>query len=107
MRHGDLDRVIDIEQNTPSTDGNGAVQPSWSTLYSGLRASKRDVTGRQRIEGAAVTPEVETMFKIHYRTGITAHDCRVVYDSANYDIVHVAELGRREALELQCKRRVG
>lgn len=45
--------------------------------------------------------EIETLITIRYRSDVRPR-WRVQMDSRNYDIEGVAEIGRRDGLELRC-----
>ena len=97
MRAGDLDRRIRIQSRTlPTTFGD---ELETFTDEATVWASKMDVTGRERIRGVVEVAEGTTVFRIRWRSGMTPKK-RIIYDGTVYDISHVAEIGRREGLDI-------
>jgi len=101
MRAGRLDTRIRIERSTTDRDDHGGVTQSWALLFE-VWAQIAPLRGRELIAAAQTMPEAHTKFVIRYRAGITEAD-RIVYDSKNYDIIHIAELGRDVGLEILAK----
>lgn len=91
---GDLDRRITIEDVTRGQSGTGQPVETWS-VFATVWASKRDLRGREYFEARADQAEVTTEFKIRPLTGLK-REMRIQYDGETYDIMHIAELGRRE-----------
>lgn len=100
MRAGLLDRLITIQQNSPSKNSHGENIAGWSALYTNIRAQVIQKSAREYFSSADhdVT-EAVTVFKIRYRSDVTT-GMRVVYDSENYEIHAITEIGRNEGLEL-------
>ena len=98
MKAGRLDRKITIEDYTITTNDYGEEEKTWST-WATVWAEKRDKKGREYFEQSGEYTEQQTVFKVRYRDGVKA-TMRIKYDGTTYDIVSVAELGRREGLEL-------
>ncbi len=103
MRAGALDRQITIQERT-AVQAGPQVTYIWAALPGGadIWAMKREVRGGEVIEGLARQAEVEVMFKIRWLDGVKREQ-RVIYEGAEFNILHVVELGRREGLELYCK----
>jgi len=103
MRAGDLDRRVIIQRDDgTATDGKHVA--AWGTVAT-VWAQKLDVAGREAFAAGIDQVELaDARFKIRWRSGITPAN-RLLFDGVPYDIVHVGELGRREGLELWCKRR--
>lgn len=98
MRAGRMDRLITIQQRSDSQDSYGQPVPSWSTLAE-VWADKKDVKASERFASEQRIAEQTTVFRIYWRDDVTAK-MRVSYDGKVYDINGVAEIGRREGLEL-------
>ena len=96
LRIGDLDRQITIETNTPVQDETGDPVEGWSSVAT-VWAKIEKGRGRQRFVEEHELNSSALVFKIRYRTDFTVED-RVVYDSDNYDIKAVDEIGRGEGL---------
>ena len=99
---GRFDRRITIQQLTadsPAQDAFGAPSETWTT-YVNCYAEKLDVGGRERFQASGRQAEVDTVFRLHYQSGIT-NKMRIYYNSTAYDIVYINELGRRQYLEIR------
>jgi SPP1 family predicted phage head-tail adaptor len=103
LRAGDLDRRITIERPAAAQNGFGEDVPSWAEVAT-VWASKRDLTGAEYFRAASINAEITTRFRLRYLAGLTA-DMRIVIGSEIYVIASIAELGRREGLEIMAVRR--
>lgn len=102
MRAGRMDRRVTLQQRTMAAPNDYSEKiPSYSTLAT-VWAEKRDVSGREFFSSNQPHAESSTRFVIRYRSGLTPIH-RLVHDGVTYDIVHVAEIGRRVGLELVCR----
>ncbi len=100
MISGRMDRKITIQQLTTTYNDYGEPVESWSDLATVWTEVKQQ-SAREMWEAGKVS-ETEMMFRIRYRSGIDS-TCRVVYDSTNYDITGVREIGRKNGLEIQAR----
>ena len=103
FKAGALDRRVTLRAKTTLNDDLGQPVDTWADVVT-LWAEKTDLRGREFFAAQAVNAEIETRFRLRWRAGVTAA-LRLVCDDRDYDIVSVAELGRREGLELMCKAR--
>ena len=103
MRAGALDRRIRIEQVTETQGASGEPTSSWAVLEV-VAAEARSIGGSESFRGAAVVAEAEVGFLIPWRSDLTTK-MRILYDGNTYDILRIAELGRREGLTIQAKAR--
>ena len=92
------DRAIRIEQATPSRDGSGAEILTWGLLCTRW-ASMRYASGSENTSSQKETASASVIFTTRYISGITEKD-RLVYDSKNYDIIQINEIGRRHYHEI-------
>lgn len=101
MRAGKLDRRVTLmrygeigrdELNQPILD--------WSAIAT-VWAQQRPVRGAEAAKAGQMTGERMMQFQIRYRSDVSVKD-RVVDESATYEITGLSELGRREALEIDC-----
>jgi SPP1 family predicted phage head-tail adaptor len=102
IRSGNLDRRVVIQTSTESQGSTGEVTPSWST-FATVWASRRDTLGSERVRAGAETAMADAVFRIRWLSGVTAK-MRLTEGSDVWDIVALAELGRREGLDLTCTR---
>ena len=98
MQIGRLDRRIVIEVNTPTRSPSGEKVDSWATLAT-VWAEVRPLRGKEFFDAAAVQSEIDTKFRIRFRSDLTTK-MRINYDGNLYDIHSIAELGRHAATEI-------
>lgn len=102
MRAGNLDREITIEAVTESRTSTGAVTQSWAT-FATVWAERRDVRASEQFKAAREMAECATVWRIRYLPGLT--EKHRINDGAQYwDIDAIAEIGRREGLEILAMR---
>ena len=97
MRAGRLDRRITIEQPTAAVNTFGEPVQTWADLAT-VWASVRAKSGREFFAGGEQAT-ADTVFRIRYRSDVT-RVMRISYGGAVYDITAIAEIGRREGLEI-------
>jgi SPP1 family predicted phage head-tail adaptor len=100
---GKLDRQITIKIVTVGGDDFSAPTETLSDLAT-VWAEKRDLRGREFYQANAENAEIETVFRIRWRSDVSPLN-RIAYAGRDYDIVSVAEIGRREGLEIMAKAR--
>lgn len=100
MRAGALDRQIVIERVATGTSATGAVTEAWAT-FATLRGHLDSAKSQEVQRALGASSETALVFKARYVPGITLAD-RVQYDGAAYNIVGLAEVGRRVGLEISC-----
>jgi SPP1 family predicted phage head-tail adaptor len=98
MQAGRLDRRITIEQKAVTRGPSGTEKKTWTTLAK-VSAEVRPKTGREVFTAGQVAGEADTLFRIRWRTNVTVEN-RIVFDGRKYDITSVAEMGRRQGLEI-------
>lgn len=101
MEAGKLDRRITIEAPQTTRDEYGQALVQFVPLAT-CWAEKRDLTGRELLAAKQVVASAQTKFRIRYRTDFDT-TARIVYGDRVYDIEHIAEIGRREGLEILAK----
>ncbi len=95
---GRMDRKITLRQRVLSRDSMGGVSETWQDMAV-VFAEKLDIIGREFIAAQQVNAEISTKFRIRYRVDINT-TWRISYDGRDYDIISIAELGRRRWLEI-------
>ena len=96
---GSLDRRIRIETLTVGKDAQGGHTETWA-LLAVVWAEVKALSGTERLLAAQVTPQALIKFRIRYRSDFD-ETARIVYEERNYDIQPpVAEIGRRDGLEI-------
>lgn len=98
-----LDRMVTIESRTDAVSGTGQRTPTWATLTDGQRfAQILPLSGPEFVAAAQVNAEITVRIRIRYLSTVTPK-MRVVDGSVIYDVLRVAEVGRREYTDLFCK----
>jgi SPP1 family predicted phage head-tail adaptor len=100
---GKLDRQIAIKIATIGADDFGAPTETLADVAT-VWAEKRDLRGREFYQANADNAEIETVFRIRWRADVSPLN-RIAYAGRDYDIVSVAEIGRRDGLEIMAKAR--
>lgn len=104
MRAGPLDRRIEIQERTPVPDTIGQRVDSWATIAT-VWAQRRTAGRGEAFTAAQRLASATDEFRIRYRTDFTPSPSqhRILFDGNAYDILSVAELGRREGWSLVCE----
>lgn len=103
MNAGKLDRRIEIQTYTTTTDDWNHPTKSWTTTYT-VWASKVDKSESERTELDQTVAVNRTIWTIRYIAGLDA-TARVKYGDDIYEVRGVKELGRREGIQLTTERR--
>jgi SPP1 family predicted phage head-tail adaptor len=98
MRPGKLDRKIRIEVNVPTRNAAGESVPNWQCFHA-CWADVRPMRADERHQADARHSVRVSNFRVRYKAGVLP-DMRVVYESLNWRITGIAEVGRREGLDI-------
>lgn len=103
MFSGKLDRRVTFQVKTVGKDVYGAQTTSWADSFTTF-AQVMELTGKE-IFGTDedVTQKISranVKLKIRFRTDINVTDYRFIHNSNTYDIFSIAELGRKDGLEV-------
>ena len=99
-----MDRRITLQVKTTTQNDYGEPIVTWTT-YARIWAEKKDMKGLEKFIAQQVRAEIDTRFVIRYRDDVSLTD-RLTFESRDYDIQQVIEIGRRESLEIIAKARV-
>ena len=102
MMSGRLDRRITIQSKTESQDAFGAPIAAWVS-FAAVWAERIEMSGREFFTAQQVTPEVIRKYRIRWVSNLTTLNRILDEDGEPFDIVRVAEVGRRHWLELTVK----
>ncbi len=102
MKPERLTHLLIFERGTETIAPSGGVDRVWAEIAR-TRAElvEGGATEEQKDQGAVTVATLA--FRARYVPGITLAD-RVSYGGQAFDIVELAEIGRREGLELKLKR---
>lgn len=98
MRAGRLDRRIKILEETITTTPEGAPSRAWAVVAMPW-AEVIPVGGKERLQAPQTIAERTARFRIRYRPGVH-ESMRIEHDGMLWGITGIAEVGRREGLEL-------
>lgn len=98
MRAGELDRQIVIEQPNEVKGTKGELITTWLT-FATLPAHFRPLRGREYFAAGQVNAQENAAFTMRWMSGITPK-MRINFDGKIWDIRNIAEIGRREGLEI-------
>jgi SPP1 family predicted phage head-tail adaptor len=104
IQAGKLDRRVTVQERTVVRDEAGGETVTWVARAT-VWASRRDysnVSAREQVLANQLTPVSQVTFRIRHRSDVELTD-RLVHDGVAYDIQHIAEVGRREGLDLLVK----
>lgn len=102
MAIGTLDRRVVLQTFSASQDEYGQDVNTWTTIAT-VWAWVRYKSGGESVYSNKETATADCIFTIRYRSGITEKH-RIVYGGVNYDILHIAETGRRKFLDITAKK---
>ena len=104
MRAGQLDRQILIMTPPDPEDVNDLGEPAadW-TLVATVWAEFRPQSGREIQRPGKTVAEAVDVFVIRYRADVNTA-MKVILGPDHYQIQRVAEVGRRQGLELTCRK---
>ena len=112
-----LDRRIDIERKSSTQNGYGQVEDDWSKIATRRPAAVKPLRGDERFTAEQFVALQQVEFTIRWAASVSDVSPldRIIYPSATspaavddpnvYDIIEVAELGRREGLRIVAARR--
>jgi SPP1 family predicted phage head-tail adaptor len=107
MRGGTMDRRITLQPPTVTTNAAGEPVTDWTQNNIQVWAFRRDGRGQELITAEGKVAEQLTTFRIRWRSdmdGSGATKYRVLDDDGTaYDVRAITRLGRKEALELNCR----
>lgn len=102
MKAGKLDRRITISVKSATRDSYGAEIIGWTTLAT-VWAEVLPLTGREPFIASQYVVEAEFKIRIRFREDFD-ETAKITYNNIDYDIVHIAEIGRGDGLEIMVKR---
>lgn len=94
IQPGDLDQRVRVETQATAADGYGGGALTW-TLLAEVWARVRPMSGRERVEAAAVEAPALYRFVIRRRGDLT-EAARLVWNGHGYSIRFIADGGGRD-----------
>lgn len=101
-RAGRYDRYGVIEEKTTVQDEVGHPVAVWTAWHPAFFA-KRDTRGEERLQAAQDLATETTVWETYWVDGLRADIHRLNIEEKIYNIVGIAELGRKVAVEITSK----
>jgi SPP1 family predicted phage head-tail adaptor len=98
MIAGKLDRRITIQYALLAVNSIGEHIKTWTTLTQAW-ASIEYSDSKETFDAAQIVAPNEVVFKLRYFSDIN-ETMRIIYNQKQYDIKHIAEIGRRNGLKI-------
>lgn len=102
MKAGKLDRRVAISVKSATRDSYGAEIIGWSLLAT-VWAEVLPLSGREFFVASQFVPEAELKIRMRYREDFD-ETAKITYNNIDYDILHIAEIGRQDGLEVIVKK---
>lgn len=102
MDFGRLDRRIELQAANFTVSASGERSENWS-VFATVWAEERERPVREIEAGGTEQAQKEIVFFIRYRSDLSERN-RVVYKGSVFNIENIREIGRKEALELRCRK---
>lgn len=101
MIAGRLNRLFTFQRKAVTKNATGNEEETYADLYTAW-GSLQPFRGKETTEGNEVVASRFYVIKCRYDSRLKPKD-RAVYNSNNYDIASVTELGYREGLEIMAE----
>lgn len=98
MRAGELDRRITFQEPDPQTSPSGARTRDWKDVVT-VWAGFRPMPGRERFQSPQTLATRTGIWRIRWRSDIHER-MRFLFRGQPWQIDGIAEIGRREGLEI-------
>jgi len=105
LNAGDLDRRVSLShalvaKNPANNERTTTFPSSYATVY----AKRADLRGTKRLIAQQITAQQQTEYTIRFRTDVLESDQLADSDAGlTFEILQIAQLGRREGLCLLCR----
>lgn len=93
-RTGEMDERITLQTKTTIKDASGDRTHTWANTWTDW-AKVVQKTGNEKFEATRLTDTADIEVWIRYRGTISKENNRFVYNSNQYDIFSVQEIGRK------------
>ncbi|HEX9810642.1 MAG TPA: phage head closure protein [Burkholderiales bacterium] len=96
------DRRLTIQTATVARNDLGEAVKTWAT-YTEVWARRMPQRGHELYAAQQVVPQAENRYRVRWR-GDLNESMRFVDDDVTYGIQHIAEIGRRDELEITAQK---
>ena len=101
MQPAKMDRRISIVRRAQSQNEYGEIIFS-DVLLATVWANVTPIGGKETFMASQIVPEAKFKILIRYRNDFDT-SYKVIFNSTEYDIAHIAEIGRKDGLEILVK----
>ena len=101
MQSAKMDRQISIIRRDQSQNEYGEIIYT-DVLVTSVWANVTPIGGRKTYMASQLVPEAKFKILIRYRADVNP-SYKIIFESVEYDIAYVAEIGRKEGLEILVK----
>lgn len=99
MKSGKLTNLIELQRLSETVNPSGSVSSAWTTYATG-RAELRQAGISEFLTTYGEGVSNNAVFLIRWLPGVSVAD-RIVCDGVAWNVVAIAEIGRRRGLELR------
>lgn len=99
MRAGRLDRRLVLKRRQLATPNAHGEQVATYTDYATVWAEMLPGAGNEQFIAQTTYASTDARFRIRYRSDVSVTD-RVECEGVEYDVIGIAEIGRRKGLEI-------
>jgi SPP1 family predicted phage head-tail adaptor len=104
MNFSRADRKIRIEAQSEAQDSLGQQSTVWSLITNGNVWAQVSIGGgTELMKSKKLFDTADAVFTIRYRSDVTPTH-RIVYNNANWNIIAIEEVGRRDSLRIVARR---
>jgi len=103
MIAGKLDKRLTFQMSEPSKELTGEEINTWVDCFHAW-ANIDYKGGKEPYEADKKTAINEVTFKLRFRRGIN-EKMRILFNGEIYDILHIAEIQRRQGLEIKAEKK--
>ena len=98
IRAGNLDRLIELQEQTETVHPSGSVSKVWATIAT-PRAELVQLSADEIGTGYGEAQSDTLIFRIWWRPNLTTAE-RLIYAGKAFNIKRIVEIGRRRLLEI-------
>jgi SPP1 family predicted phage head-tail adaptor len=100
---GKLDRKVLLYHRVLTKNEQNENEESWPSVYAEVWGGKSDLRGQKRLLAQQFSHEQQTEWTLRYRSDVVLTDRLVDENGNTYEILDVAEVGRRAGLSCLCR----
>lgn len=98
IQAGELRWSIQIKRKSSTTDEFGSLIENWTGVTMTIKANVKNISGGENVNGKEIFNSSKMLFTTYYRD-IKETD-RIVFNSKEYNIISIVEIGLKQGLEI-------